>query len=112
MTIHAQAASTSLFRIDSFTVPGESREAFLAQVLETKQFLDKQQGCLQNLLLQHHSGANRFNLVTVVEWESEAAFAQAKEAMMAKRRATGFSPEHFLNTLGIEANMANYATVP
>jgi heme-degrading monooxygenase HmoA len=112
MTTTAQARTASLFRIDSFSVPTQSREAFLAQVLDTKQFLDGQQGCLQNHLLEHHSGADRFNVVTVVEWESEAAFAQAKAAMMAKRRATGFNPEQFLTTLGIEANMANYASLP
>jgi heme-degrading monooxygenase HmoA len=112
MTTPAQTSIASVFRIDSFTVPSESREAFLAQVLETKQFLDGQEGCLQNHVLQLHSGAERFNVVTVVEWQSETAFAQAKAAMMAKRRVTGFNAEHFLNTLGIEANMANYAAVP
>lgn len=112
MTTLSQAQNASIFRIDSFAVPANSRAAFLSQVQETKDFLDQQRGCLQNLVLEHHSGADRFNLVTVVEWESQDAFAAARAAMMAKRQETGFNPESFLKTLGIEANMSNYAVAP
>lgn len=112
MNAPTQAKNASVFRIDSFAVPAEAREAFMAQVRDTKDFLDQQQGCLQNLVLEHHSGAQRFNVVTVVEWESEAAFASAKTAMMEKRGMSGFDPAQFLSALGIEANMSNYAAVP
>lgn len=112
MSALAQAKNKSVFRIDSFAVPAEAREAFMAQIRDTKNFLDEQQGCLQNLVLEHHSGAHRFNVVTVVEWESEVAFASAKAAMMEKRRTTGLDPSQFLSALGIEANMSNYAAVP
>ena len=111
MNTPAQAKNASVFRIDSFAVPAEARDAFLAQVRDTKDFLDQQQGCLQNLVLEHHSGAERFNVVTVVEWASETAFASAKAAMMEKRRISGFDPAQFLGALGIEANMSNYAAV-
>ena len=112
MSALAQAKNASVFRIDSFAVPAEARNAFMAQVQDTKDFLDAQQGCLQNLVLEHHSGAQRFNVVTVVEWASEAAFASAKSAMMEKRRTSGFDPAQFLSDLGIEANLSNYAAVP
>lgn len=112
MNTIAQAKNASVFRIDSFAVPAEARKAFLAQVRETQTFLDQQQGCVQNLVLEHQSGAERFNVVTVVEWESETAFAGAKAAMMAKRAKTGFDPGQFLGALGVEANMANYAAAP
>ncbi|MBJ3785405.1 antibiotic biosynthesis monooxygenase [Devosia sediminis] len=103
-----QHKKRSVFRIDSFAVPAEARTAVLAQLHETQSFLDGQQGCLQNLVLEHHSGADRFNVVTVVEWESETHLASAKAAMMDKRRATGFDPERFLRSHGVEANMTNY----
>jgi hypothetical protein len=44
----------------------------------------------------------------VVEWTSHDAFANAKAAMMARRLGSGFDPESFLKTLGVEANMSNY----
>lgn len=108
MSAIAQAHSASIFRIDSFAVPAESRQAFLAQVDQTKAFLAGQAGCVQNLVLERHSGADRYNIVTVVEWESEAAFAKAKAAMMESRQKSGFNPETFLRSLGVDAHMSNY----
>jgi hypothetical protein len=111
MTPSTQQPNSSVFRIDSFAVPQTSRAAFMAKVQETKDFLDEQAGCLQNLILQQHSGSERFNVVTVVEWVHQDAFANAKAAMMEKRRGSGFDPEAFLKTLDIEANMSNYIAV-
>jgi heme-degrading monooxygenase HmoA len=112
MTVAANITSAPIFRIDSFSVPAAARAAFLAQVQETKAFLDRQEGCLQNHVLEHHSGADRFNVVTVVEWESEDAFTRARAAMMEQRKATGFDPGSFLKGLGVEANMSNYTPLP
>ncbi|MDP2781605.1 antibiotic biosynthesis monooxygenase [Devosia sp.] len=106
----AQSINESVYRIDSFSVPQEARTAFMSQLAETQQFLTTQAGCLQNLVLEHASGADRFNMVTVVQWASPEAFAQAKEAMMAARRASGFDAQGFMQKLGVEANMANYVT--
>ena len=111
MTPSAQLPNSSLYRIDSFAVPQSARAAFMAKVQETQAFLDEQAGCLQNLILEQHSGSDRFNVVTVVQWEHQEAFAYAKAAMMAERRASGFNPEIFLKTLGIDANMSNYIAV-
>lgn len=108
MTTSTQQQSSSVFRIDSFAVPQAARTAFMAKVQETKDFLDEQAGCLQNLILEQHSGSDRFNVVTVVEWEDEGAFVKAKAAMMESRRGSGFNPEAFLKTLGVEVNMSNY----
>jgi hypothetical protein len=108
MTTTKKQPNSSVFRIDSFAVPEASRAAFMAKVQETKDFLDEQAGCVQNLILEQHSGSDRFNVVTVVEWTNHDTFANAKTAMMAKRRGSGFDPESFLKTLGIEANMSNY----
>lgn len=111
MTTSTQQQNSSLFRIDSFAVPQAARAAFMAKVQETKDFLDEQAGCVQNLILEQHSGSDRFNVVTVVEWAHEEAFAKAKAAMMEARRGSGFDPEAFLKTLGVEANMSNYVAV-
>ena len=110
MSASAQSINESIYRIDSFSVPQEARAAFMAQLAETQHLLTTQAGCLQNLVLEHESGANQFNMVTVVEWASPEAFAQAKQAMMAARRASGFDAQGFMHKLGVVANMANYVT--
>ena len=101
----------SIYRIDKFTVPSAARQVFLKTVNETKAFLDGQAGCLQNLVLEVQSGSDRFNFITIVEWDSPAAFEQAKAAMAEARRVSGFNPQDFVAKWGIEADMANYGLV-
>lgn len=111
MNAHTQLQHGSVYRIDKFAVPVAAREEFLAQIDQTKVFLDTQAGCLQNLVLEVQSGSDRFNFLTVVEWDSAAAFEKAKAAMGAVRRVSGFDPQAFLERLGIEADMANYGVI-
>jgi hypothetical protein len=111
MNAHTQLQHGSVYRIDKFAVPVAAREEFLAQIEETKVFLDTQAGCRQNLVLEVQSGSDRFNFLTVVEWDSVAAFEKAKAAMGEVRRASAFDPRAFLGRLGIEADMANYGVI-
>ena len=111
MNATTQLQQGSLYRIDKFAVPPGARAELLAQLHETSRFLEGQSGCLQNLVLEVQSGSDRFNVLTVVEWESAAAFDDAKSAMMAARRGSGFNPQEFLSRLGVEADMANYLPV-
>ncbi|MDB5536794.1 MAG: antibiotic biosynthesis monooxygenase protein [Devosia sp.] len=101
----------SIYRIDKFSVPDAARQQFLNQLNETKDFLDGQAGCRQNLVLEVQSGSDRFNFVTIVEWDNVEAFQNAKAAMQEERRASGFNPQEFIARLGIEADMANYGPV-
>ena len=111
MNVTTQLQHGSIYRIDKFAVPQASRAELLAQLHETRRFLDTQDGCLQNLVLEVQSGSDRFNVLTVVEWESATAFESAKAAMMTERRSSGFNPQTFLARLGVEADMANYLSV-
>ena len=108
MSTTTQHNSGSVYRIDKFAVPQAAREKFLAKLDETKVFLDTREGCLQNVVLEHESGSERFNLITIVEWADEAAFEKAKAAMVEARRESGFDPLEFIALLGVEADMANY----
>lgn len=106
-----QESKTSIYRIDKFRVPAGARDDFLEAVIDTKRFLDAQPGCLQNLVLEQVSGPGRFNIVTVVEWADEAAFAGAGSAMMAWRKSTGFDAAALLSGLGVESDMVNYQAI-
>ena len=111
MTEQTQGQQGSIYRIDKFKVPAAAREEFLATLNQTKEFLARQAGCRQNLVLEVQSGSERFNVLTLVEWDSEAAFEAAGAAMVENRKSTGFNPQAFLGRLGVEADMANYTTI-
>ncbi|TIT70125.1 MAG: antibiotic biosynthesis monooxygenase, partial [Mesorhizobium sp.] len=64
---------SSVFRVDKFVVPAAAREEILSKVRTTHELLRQQQGFVQDFLLEQFSGPGEFNLVTIVEWESQAA---------------------------------------
>ncbi|RUX28763.1 antibiotic biosynthesis monooxygenase, partial [Mesorhizobium sp. M4A.F.Ca.ET.050.02.1.1] len=63
----------SVFRVDKFVVPVEAREEIIGKVRMTHELLRRQEGFVQDFLLEQFSGPGEFNLVTIVEWESQAA---------------------------------------
>ena len=63
----------SVFRVDKFVVPAAAREEIIGKVKATHELLRRQDGFVQDFLLEQFSGPGEFNLVTIVEWESQAA---------------------------------------
>jgi heme-degrading monooxygenase HmoA len=102
------SAPASLFRVDKFAVPAASLEAFLARVHSVDRLLARQPGCKQNLVLTQTEGPGEFNVVTIVEWASAQAMAQAKAAMQAHYASEGFDPPTFMKRLGVRGDLSVY----
>ena len=100
--------TTTIFRVDKFIVPQTVCEEFLQRIRETHEILRRQPGFVRDALLEQIYGPGRFNIVTMVEWESQAAIEAAREVVEASRAATGFNQRETMQRLGIEADMANY----
>ncbi len=101
-------ADSRLFRIDKFDVPATSREAFIEKLTASHAALDQAAGRRRNYVLEKVSGPGRYNIVTFVEWESEAAYEAARAAARARQEASGFDPQSFLQQLNVSADLANY----
>lgn len=101
--------STSLFRVDKFAVPAASLSAFLARVHNVDRLLAKQTGCRQNLVPTQSEGPGEFNVVTIVEWASAEAMAQAKATMQAHYASEGFDPPAFMKSLGVRGDLSVYS---
>jgi heme-degrading monooxygenase HmoA len=100
-----------VYRVDKFVVPAKAELEFLAKVAETHQVLRTLPGCLQEQVLRQTAGPGKFNIVTIVKWNSSAEMDAAKSVITEKQAATGFKPSEFLTRLGIVADIANYAEV-
>lgn len=98
---------TSIYRVDKFVVPEAAREEFLCRVHETHQILRRQPGFIRDALLEPVSGPGRFNIVTVAEWESQAAIDTARVEVMNAHAKSGFNAQETIARLGIEADVAN-----
>jgi hypothetical protein len=61
--------------------------------------------------LEKSSGPGDFNVVTMVEWENNAAIEGARRAVMDVHARIKFDPHELFARLGIKADMANYEQV-
>jgi heme-degrading monooxygenase HmoA len=103
--------SHHIYRVDKFVVPDAAREEFLGRVRSTHQLLKAQPGFVRDVVLEQSSGPGRFNFVTVVEWQSQAAMEAAKAVVMAAHAKSGFNPQELFARLGIETDIANYTAI-
>lgn len=105
------ASGSHVFRVDKFVVPEAARDEFVARVAATHGILRNQSGFVRDSLLEKVAGPGEFNIVTVVEWESQAHIDEAKTAVIAMHKQSGFSPQEAFARLGIQADIANYREI-
>ncbi|MER8379763.1 antibiotic biosynthesis monooxygenase [Mesorhizobium sp. M1399] len=110
--INQAVSGGSLFRVDKFVVPANAREEILAKVRMTHELLRQQQGFIQDFLLEQFSGPGEFNLVTIVEWEGQAAVDKVVPIIKAAHERIGFNPQETIARLGVRADIANYQRIP
>ena len=103
-----QTKSNHVYRVDKFIVPIEARDEFIAKIQPTHTLLQTQPGFIQDFVLEQSAGPGKFNFVTLVEWENEAAMAQARTAVSTLHQQMNFNPQQLFARLHIEADMANY----
>ncbi|MFO7304341.1 MAG: antibiotic biosynthesis monooxygenase family protein [Gammaproteobacteria bacterium] len=97
-----------IYRVDKFVVPQAVRGEFLQKVDATHRILRQQPGFVRDVILEQIAGPGRFNIVTIVEWESQAAIDAAREAVTKVHAENGFNPQAFMARLGVQADIANY----
>ena len=83
--------------------------AFMARVHRIDRDLSAMHGCKQNLVLTQTGGPGEFNVVTIVEWASTQAMAEARATMQARYAEEGFEPEAFMQEIGVRADLALYS---
>ncbi|AZO06203.1 MULTISPECIES: antibiotic biosynthesis monooxygenase [unclassified Mesorhizobium] len=102
----------SVFRVDKFVVPAEARDEILSKVFMTHELLRRQEAFVQDFLLEQFSGPGEFNIVTMVEWESQAAIDKVVPIVKAAHERIAFSAQETIARLGVKADIANYRRVP
>ncbi len=106
--VFSAAQNGHVYRIDKFHVPEHARAEFLKRARATHDLLRKQPGFVRELLLEQVGGPGEFNIVTLVEWESDKAIEQAKEKVTAMHMQINFDPQELRARLGIRTDLGNY----
>ena len=105
----AAPSPAPVFRIDKFVVPADVRAAFIAQMQRIQATLRTLPGCQRTLVLDQTGGTGEFNVLTLVEWENEAAVASAAVFVKKKFADEGFDPVAFTRNAGVRSDQGFYA---
>jgi len=103
--------SNHIYRVDNFIVPDDAREEFLSKVTMTHDLLKTLPGFVRDAILDKTAGDGEFNLVTIVEWESDDAIQNARDAVQALHREMNFNPQELMSRLNIKMDRGNYTPV-
>lgn len=100
-----------VYRVDKFVVPEAARDEFIERVRQTHALLQTLPGFRQDFVLENVMDNGKFNIVTIVEWESQADVEYAKQSVFKYQQDNQFNPQDLINRLGIQADRANYSQI-
>lgn len=100
-----------VYKLDKFIVPLAAKAEFMEVVRVINQSLRKQEGFIQDFLLERLTESGELQIVTMVEWADQAAIEKARAAAMILHQEIGFNPQEFLARTGIKADMGNYKPI-
>jgi len=98
--------------IDTFTVPEESKSAFLAETRKIQSFLKTLPGFIEGYVYEKTAGDNSINIVTTAVWKTEAAMNNAKKAAAAEFQKLNFNPQKIMQDLRVVAGRGVYSRTP
>jgi heme-degrading monooxygenase HmoA len=98
--------------IDTFTVPKESKAAFLERARMVQSFLKRLPGFVEGFLYEQTDGESRFNFVTTAVWEDEGTYEDARKVVAAEFEKTGFTRQETQRALKIESERGIYSRTP
>lgn len=99
------------YRLDTFIVPVGVRDEFLTKVNNTHQLLRNQSGFIQDFLLEQPLPDETVQIATLVEWQDQQSIDNARNAVMAAHKFSGFNAQAFAEQLGIKVEMGSYQPI-
>ncbi len=95
--------------IDMFTVPVDSRDAFLIQAEKAQAVVKTMAGYVEGAIYEEQGTDNPYNFITIAVWESEGALQQARIEVPKIYRQKGINPKEALEGLNVQLIRAVYA---
>jgi antibiotic biosynthesis monooxygenase (ABM) superfamily enzyme len=101
-------SETRIIRINSFSVPADSRGEFLALIERTHAVIRRQPGFIDDMILEQQAGAGPSNLMTVLQFEGEHALQPIIAAVSRFDAEEGIDRQAVARRLGVETGVAFY----
>ena len=88
--------------IDQFTVPEESRAAFLGVSRTIHEILKALPGFIEGFVYERREGSGPFNVITTAVWKDGEAFDAAKGRVAQELQALGVNPAEKMRALNVQ----------
>lgn len=98
--------------IDMFTVPEKSKAEFMEQTNIARSFVGNLPGFVEGYVYEPVGEDSQFNLITVVVWENETAFQNAKLIVAEEYQKQGFNPPEIMQKYNVKMTRATYTRTP
>ena len=97
-----------IFRVNRFAVPVEGREEFMALVHRTHEVIRTQPGFVDDLILEQHSSAGLFNILSILQFEGEHVLQPVIAAVAKSDEEAGIDRQALSRRLGVETDIGFY----
>jgi heme-degrading monooxygenase HmoA len=94
--------------IDKISVPAESKEGFIERMNVNRGIIKRQKGFVRDEVYQQQTGDSHFIFVTVALWQDVPSIKNAREAVEAEYKRTGFDMQEFCRTHRIKLEREIY----
>lgn len=106
-----QVSETSISFIDKFIVPRKSRDEFVKQMNDNRDFIKQQPGLIRSERYERKDDEGNLTILTVATWQSQEHLDKAKEAMQLEFKRLGFNPQEFYRRLNIKLEREIYSMI-
>ena len=107
MNIH-HSGSKPLYRVNKFSVPADSRDAFLELMARTHAVLRQQEGVVTDQILEQQSGPGVFTFVAIIAFTGPEVIDPIVAAVAAFDREAGIDRQQAMAALNIKTDMGLY----
>lgn len=97
--------------IDKFTVPKQGIEEFTERLQKNPNIIKKLPGFIKHEVYQRRDESGNLICITIAEWESAEALANAKKTVKAMYEDENFNPAGMFERLGITADRGIYSVM-
>lgn len=97
-----------IFRVNRFAVPAEGREEFMMLVHRTHEVIRTQPGFVDDLILEQHSSAGPFNVLSILQFEGEHVLQPVIAAVAKSDEEAGIDRQALSRRLGVETDIGFY----
>ncbi|MCC2610611.1 antibiotic biosynthesis monooxygenase family protein [Neorhizobium petrolearium] len=107
----SEMKSGRVVRVNRFSVPAGARDEFMRLIGRTHDIIRAQPGFIDDMVLEQNSGADTFNLITILQFEGEHVLQPVIAAVAKADAAAGIDRQMLSRRLGVETHVAFYSPV-